>query len=127
MGISWRTESGLLFTAQELCSVLPLTNRLGIGIFNQVSAAIGYASAQYSFSVGPSISIYSMPACGAALCGRVVGLSPGGHAGASFYFTGLLGVAIDAHATWVGGGSLVLPGGVVVLVVAGPVLRWRSQ
>jgi hypothetical protein len=127
VGLSLPLESGFLLEVHELCSVLPIGGKLGIGVFNQTSAAIGYASKTSAFSIGPSLSIYAMPACGAELCGRVVGLSPGGHAQASLYFAGPVGVSIHADAAWVGGTSLVLPGGLAVMVVAGPVIRWRSE
>lgn len=123
-GLSWNTERGFLFEAQNLVSILPMGR---IGVYDQTSAAIGYASEKATFSAGPSLAVYSMVACGPVWCGRVVGLAPGGHAGASVYLAGALGVAIDAHVAWVGGSSLVVPGGVAVLVVAGPVLRWRSE
>lgn len=123
-GLSWRTESGFLFDAHNATSLLPMSR---VGIYNQTSAALGYASERATFSAGPSLAIYSMTACGKVLCGRVVGLAPGGHAAASFYFAGPFGVAINAHAAWIGGSSYVVPGGVAVLVVAGPVFRWRSE
>ncbi|MEO7327429.1 MAG: hypothetical protein ABI193_02545 [Minicystis sp.] len=124
VGLSWRTESGFLFEVHELASILPLR---GVGVFSATSIAIGYASERATFSAGPSLAAYSMTACGDVVCGRLVGLAPGGHAAATFYFAGPLGVTINANATWVGGDSLVLPGGVAVMIVAGPVLRWRSE
>jgi hypothetical protein len=126
-GISWRTASGFLFAVHDLFNVLPPIDKTGLGIYNQTSAAIGYASADSNFSAGPSFSVYSIPACGTALCGRVFGLAPGGHAQASIYISESLGVSVSGNVDWVGGGSLVLPGGVAATVVAGPVLRWSNQ
>lgn len=126
-GISWRMESGLLIAAHDLFSILPATNSDGVGVHNQTSVAFGYASENGNFSVGPSLSVYSMPACGITLCGRVVGLSPGGHAQTNVYFAGRLGVSVSANIGWVGGRSLVLPGGVAAMIVAGPVLRWSAK
>ena len=97
------------------------------GVYNHTSAALGYAWVNGSFDVGPSFSIYSMTACGATLCGTVTGVAPGGHVQASLYFNGPLGVSLTAHVDWVGGSSLVLPGGVAAMVVAGPVFRWSSK
>ncbi len=127
VSVSFPMESGLLLGVHSVCNILPVGGKLGMGISSQTSGAIGYAWKTGALSVGPSLSIYSMPACGAELCGRVVGLSPGGHAQASLYFAGPLGISIHADAAWVGGSSLVLPGGLAVMVVAGPVLRWRSE
>lgn len=78
-GIAWHMESGLLFAVQELFSVLPPIGKAEAGVSSQTSAAVGVASKSGNFSAGPSLSIYSLPACGATLCGRVVGLAAGGH------------------------------------------------
>ena len=59
LGISWRRESGFLFALHDLCSILPPSRKLGVGVYNQTSAAIGYASEKFNFSAGPSISVYS--------------------------------------------------------------------
>ncbi len=126
-GISRRLESGLLFAAQDQLNILMATNKDGVGVYNQTSIALGYASDKGNFSAGPSLSIYSMPACGATLCGRVVGLSPGGNMQANVYFAGPWGVSVSANVDWIGGSSLVLPGGVAAMVVAGPVFRWSSK
>lgn len=126
-GIAWRIDGGLLFAVQDLFSVLPPIGTAGAGVVNHTSAAIGYASKGGNFSVGPSLSFYSMPACGATLCGRVVGLSAGGHMQADVYFAELLGVSVSADVDWIGGSSRVLPGGVAAMVVAGPVFRLASR
>jgi hypothetical protein len=126
-GLSWRRENGLRFGVHDLCSILPETGRLGVGVYNQTSVSVGYVSKNVDVGMGPSFSIYSMPACGPTLCGRVVGLAPGGHARANLYFAGPLGVSVNASVDWVGGNSLVLPGGFAAMIVAGPVLRWESK
>ena len=116
-----------MLAAHDSFSILPATNNDGAGIYNQTSVTLGYASENANFSVGPSLSIYSMPACGIDLCGRVVGLAPGGHAQVSVYLVGPLGVSVSATVDWVGGNSLVLPGGVAAMVVAGPAIRWSAE
>jgi hypothetical protein len=78
--MSWRLESGVDFSVHDVFNVLPAVNKLGVGVYNQTSIAVGYAWDTANFSVGPSLSIYSIPACANAWCGRVVGLGPGGHA-----------------------------------------------
>lgn len=126
-GVAWRWESGLLLEVHGACVLLPVGSRLGIGFNGQASAAIGYASERGTVSAGPSLSLYSMPACGHALCGRVVGLAPGVQAEASYYLGGgFFGLSIQANIAWMGGQSEVWSGGVAAMVVAGPVLRWRS-
>lgn len=126
-GISWRTESGVLFAAHDHFSILPATSGAGAGVYNQTSAAVGYATKTANFSVGPSLSIYSMLTCGVTWCGRVVGVAPGGHAQVSVYFAGPLGVSLSANLDWIGGRSIVLPGGVAATVVAGPIVRWGPR
>ncbi|MFS8070856.1 MAG: hypothetical protein ACMG6S_31190 [Byssovorax sp.] len=123
----WRLESGLLFAVHDVFSILPPSNTTGLGVYNQTSATLGYASENSAISAGPSLSSYSMVACGATRCGRVAGVAPGGHVQASLYFTGTVGVSVSATVDWVGGSSLVLPGGVAAMVVAGPVFRWNSK
>lgn len=128
LGIAWRRESGFLFVAHDLFSILAPVNKAGMGVYNKTAITIGYAWEKINVSVGPSLSIYSMPACGVTfLCGRVVGVAPGGNAQADMYFTGPLGVSVSANVDWIGGRSHVLPGGVAAMIVAGPVLRWRAR
>jgi hypothetical protein len=126
-GLSWRRESGLLFAAHDLFSVLPVARRGGVGIYNQTSLAIGYASKEVDFSVGPTLAIYSMTACGVAVCGRVAGLGPGGQAQLNLFLYGQVGLSANGYVNWLGGRSQALPGGVAAMVVAGPVIRWDSR
>ena len=126
-GIAWTTSGGFLLAVHEMISILPPINNDGIGVYEQTAVVVGYAAETRNFSVGPSLSIYSMPACGAKLCGRVVGLAPGAHAQVNVYLYGRLGVSVNATVDWVGGRSMVLPGGVAAMVIAGPVLRWMPE
>jgi hypothetical protein len=125
--VSWTRGSGFLFAVHEMISIVVSTGQSGVGVYEQTSVAVGYAAEKRNFSVGPSLSIYSMSACGAMLCGRVLGIAPGGHAQVNAYLYGRLGVSVNAALDWVGGRSLVLPGGLAAMVVAGPVLRWSPE
>ena len=127
VGLGWSWENGFLFAVHDLGSILPATSKNGVGFYNQTSAAIGYASEERNFSIGPSLSFYTMPACGATLCGRVLGVGPGVHAQVNAYFFGRLGLSVNANLDWIGGRSLVLPGGLATMVVAGPIVRWMSE
>jgi hypothetical protein len=128
VGVSWRRENGFVFVVHDLFSILAPVNKAGLGVYNKTSLTIGYAWEKANVSAGPSLSVYSMPACGVSLlCGRVVGVALGGHAQADVYFAGPLGVSASAGVDWIGGRSLVLPGGVAAMVVAGPVFRWRMK
>lgn len=126
--VSWQFGSASLSVDDHL-NLLPAVNRLGVGVYNQTSASIGYAWKAGKLSIGPSLAIYSMPACSAALalCGRVLGVGPGGHAQIDVYFAGPLGVSVSANLDWIGGVSLLLPGSVAVMAVAGPILRWSPH
>lgn len=127
-GLSWRRESGFLFVVNDQFSFLTPINKAGLGVYNKISTTIGYAWKDVNLSAGPSLSVYSMPACGATLlCGRVVGVAPGGHTQADVYFAGPVGVSVSANLDWIGGRSAVLPGGVAAMVVGGPVLRWSAK
>ena len=127
VGIIWHMNGGAVLALHDLFSVLPPIGKSGFGVYNHTSAALGYAWENGQFDAGPSFSIYSMIACGATLCGRVTGVAPGGYVQASLYFDGPLGVSVSAHVDWVGGSSLVLPGGVALMVVVGPVFRWNLK
>jgi hypothetical protein len=126
-GLAWRIQSDVLFAVHDLCGILLPINKTGAGVYNQTSVAVGYVWEKGNFSAGPSLSLYSMPACGIRLCGRVAGVAPGAYARTNVYVAGPLGVSVSANVDWVGGRSLVLPGGVAAMVVAGPVLRWSAQ
>jgi hypothetical protein len=126
-GILWHIKKDILFKVHDLCSVVPPIQIGGAGVYNHTSVAVGYAWKDGDFSAGPSLAIYFMPACGDTLCGRVAGTAVGGHAQANAYIAGPLGVSAMATVDWVGGSSLVLPGQVSAVVVAGPVLRWRAK
>ncbi|WP_437314979.1 hypothetical protein [Sorangium sp. So ce385] len=126
-GISWRTKSNILIHVHDLLSVVPPIQIGGAGVYNSTAAALGYGWDHGDFSAGPSVAIYFMPACGSALCGRVAGMAAGARAQTNAYVAGPLGVSVSANVDWVDGNSLVLPGHLSVLVVAGPVLRWSVE
>jgi hypothetical protein len=127
LGILWRMNGGLTLALHDLLNILPPINNSGLGIYNHMSAAFGYAWENGYLDVGPSFSIYSMVACGTRFCGKVTGLAPGGQAQVSLYLSGPLGASVSATVDWIGGRSLVLPGGVAAMVVAGPVVRWGMK
>jgi len=117
----WRTESGFLLEAHNMFSILP--DDRSVGVHDRTSVTLGYVWDKGNVSLGPSLSFYSMPACGVAFCRRVTGAAPGGHAQTDWYFAGPLGVSVSANVAWYEGSSLTLPGSVAVMVTAGPILR----
>lgn len=122
-GVSWRTEGGFLFAVNATLGILPAVDQFGVGANGQISAALGYGWKGGSFSAGPELLIYSMPACGAERCARLKGVSPGARAQMDLYFLGPLGLSLSVSVAWLSG-SVVLPSGVAVSGLAGPVLRW---
>lgn len=125
VGVSWGGDVGVRLALHNQLSLMPTTTDLGMGYYNQTSCFIGFSTPSLDVAVGPSLSIYSTPVCNDTACGRVVGLGPGAGAEASIYMLGPLGIAVSVHIDWVGGASLLLPGGVAAMVAIGPVLRWR--
>ena len=124
----WRLDNGVIFTAQGMPSILVPSNQDGVGLYVHTAGTVGYAWEERDFSLGPSLSAYDIVACGVAVCGRVVGLAPGGHAQVNAYFLGPLGISASVDVDWIGGRSLVLHGsGVATTIVAGPVLRWTAR
>jgi len=122
VGLLWRTESGFLLEAHNMFSIVPGPK---VGVYDRTAAALGYAWKTGNFSLGPSLSVYSMLACDIVNCDRVLGAAPGVHAQTSWYFSGPLGASVSANVDWAGGSSRILPGGLVVMVTAGPVLRFQ--
>lgn len=124
VGVRRRMERGFLLEAHHMFSILPGTH---VGVYDRTAAALGYAWKTGNVSLGPSLSVYSMLACGVVICNRVVGIAPGGHIQTDWYFTEPLGASVSANLDWAGGGSRVLPGGLVVMVTAGPIVRFQVR
>lgn len=127
VAMTWSTESGVLFAMHETPSVLPAINEHGPGVYNQLAAVLGYGWKDVNLTIGPALSMYSMPACNATICRHVTGFSVGGHAQVEAYFVGRFGISASLSAEWIGGDSVVLTGSVAATVVAGPVLRWSVK
>src|SRR5262249_62282991 len=111
-----------LFAMQDMCSMLPPVNKEGVGVYNQTTVSIGYDFEKGHFSVGPSLAVYYMTACSVTLCGRVVGVAPGGRAQINYYFAGALGLSLSGSVDWIGGRGSLLPRGGRAVVGAGPVV-----
>ncbi len=127
LGVQWRSEGGFALSAENLLNLLPAANSLGIGLYNQTAVGIGYAWEKINLRIGPSLSLYSIPACTIGYCGRAVGLGLGGHVQGNLYVLGPLGVSVSANLDWVAGSSFVLAGGLIGMVMIGPVLRWDTK
>lgn len=127
VGAALRTQGGLLFGVGNFLSILPATNDDGVGVYDQTTLFFGLGSENKSITLGPSVSLYSVPASGNGHHGRVSGVAPGAALEALVYFAGPFGVVVRANVDWLSGDSLVLHDVVAATLVAGPVFRWRSE
>jgi hypothetical protein len=125
--VGFRFGDGFRIGIRDMLSILPASDSHGIGVYNQLSGTIGFAWEAVDFSLGPSFGLFSMPACGTALCAHLKGVAPGGSAQASVYFAGPLGVSARINVDWMNGVGNVLPPSVVAVFVAGPVVRWNVR
>lgn len=121
-GLLWRSES-LALSVHDHVNILPAVNRLGVGLYNQTSAAVGYAWDSGNVILGPTLAIYFMPLCGPVQCGRVLGVGPGIHAQVDAYFVGPVGASLSANLDWNGGSSPLLPGNLLAMLTGGLVVR----
>lgn len=126
VGVSWRTAGSFVLSVRDMLSILPATDSRGVGAYNHASIAVGYAWASSRLSIGPSLAVYSVPACGRDWCARLSGISPGVGAQVDYYFYRSLGISASGTVDWLTG-SAVLPAGVAVMVLVGPSLRWSSE
>ncbi|WP_437912805.1 hypothetical protein WME73_38225 [Sorangium sp. So ce302] len=123
-GWLWRKERDFRIEVHNMLSVIPGTR---VGVYDRTAVTVGYVTKTGNVSLGPSLSLYSMPVCGAVICDRVMGLAPGGRAQSDWYFAGRLGASTSLNVDWAGGSSRVLPGSVVVMVTAGPIWRFGGD
>jgi hypothetical protein len=124
VGLRWRKERDFLLEIHNMFSILPGSR---VGVHDRTSATLGYAWKTGGFSVGPSLSFYSMLACGSVVCRRVEGAAPGGHGQTDWYFAEPFGVSVSANVAWYGGSSLVLHDNIAGMVTVGPVLRLEAK
>lgn len=122
--LGWRTENGLLVEVHNMFSFIVGSR---VGIHDRTSATIGYAWRTGDLKLGPSLSIYSMMACGPVVCRRVEGAAPGGHVQADWYFLGPLGVSLSINVAWYGGHSSVLPDNTAAMISAGPIVQLEGK
>lgn len=122
-GVSVRIGDHFRLGARDMLSILPAVDRHGAGVYNQLSPTIELAWRTGNVSLGPSLGIFSMPACGTLRCTRLNGVAPGGTAQAIWYFAGRFGVSARGNVDWISGFGSVLPASLGVVIVAGPVFR----
>ncbi|AUX36193.1 uncharacterized protein SOCE836_084000 [Sorangium cellulosum] len=124
VGVLWRREKDFRIDVHNMFSIVPGSR---VGFYDRTAVTLGYVTETRNVSIGPSLSIYVMPVCGAVFCDRVMGIAPGGRAQSDWYFAGRFGASMSANVDWAGGSSLVLPGSLVVMVTAGPIWRFGGS
>jgi hypothetical protein len=125
---SVRGERGF-FVARDTASFLGATGGR-FGINNETTLGGGLFWERVNLSAGLSLAAYSLPLCGAWLCGQVRGLAPGASVRLDIfgpYLSGALGIAVDCAGTWITGNAASLWNGVSVRCSAGPLLRFTSH
>lgn len=124
IGFAW---DGWTVAVRDALSLVP-GGPHGLGVNNVVAVAGGYRWPSLTATVGLSLAQYALPACSPVLCARVMGIAPGVDGAIDWFspmLAGALGVRAAVSVGWYGGQSAVLPGGPVVTVTAGPVLRFE--
>ena len=112
--------------AHGMASILPGSGR-SLGVYVPISAALTYKWETRTFSLGPSLALFYLPACGVKYCARTTGVAPGAHAQVEAYFLGPFGVSVTGNVDWIIGDNSVLAGDVAGMIVAGPVVRWERE
>jgi hypothetical protein len=100
------------------------------GIDNETTVGGGHGWDFVSLSAGLSLVAYSLPICGARLCGPVRGVAPGTDVRLDIfgpYLSGALGISIDCAGAWITGRAAAVWTGVAGRCSAGPVFRFSSR
>ena len=117
------------FVARDTASFLGATGGR-FGINNETTLGGGLFWERVNLSAGLSLAPYSLPLCGAWLCGQVRGLAPGASVRLDLfgpYLSGALGVAVDCAGTWISGSAASIWSGVSVRCSVGPLFRFTSH
>lgn len=127
-GLSIRSERWF-FVARDTVSFLGATGGR-FGINNETTLGGGLLWESVDVSAGLSLAEFSMPICGARLCGQMRGISPGASARLDIfgpYLSGGLGISVDCAGLWIMGRASPVWSGVSVRCSAGPILRFTSR
>ena len=128
VSVSIRGERGLL-VARDTVSFLG-ANGGRFGINSDTTVGGGFFWEYVNVSAGLSLVEYSLPICGARLCGQVRGVAPGASLRTDVfgpYLSGALGISVDCAGAWITGSASPVWSGVSIRCTAGPLLRLMSH
>jgi hypothetical protein len=117
------------FVARDTVSLLGATGGR-FGINNETTLGGGHRWELVNLSAGLALVAYSLPICGARLCGPVRGVAPGTDVRLDVfgpYLSGALGVSVDCAGAWITGKAAAVWSGVSGRCSAGPVFRFSSR
>jgi hypothetical protein len=123
--VSWPQGDHFVFVIHDMLSLLLTAGNHGPGGYDHLTVAGGVAWGDGKIIVGPSLSIFSMPACGPQWCARVGGFGAGANARADLFFWGPVGLSLSGNVDVPIQSNSVLPGGPVVTGLLGAVYRIR--
>ena len=124
-GLSWRLGSNFVVVVHDMVSLLLAANSHGPGVYDHLSVAAGFAWEDGKIVAGPSLSFFSMPACGPEWCAHVNGFGAGATARVDLFFWGPAGVSLSGNVDVPIQSNSVLPGGPAWMLLAGAVFRVR--
>jgi hypothetical protein len=126
--VSLRGERGF-FVARDTTSFLGASGGR-FGVDNETTLGGGISWELVNLSAGLSLAEYSLPLCGARLCGRVHGLAPGADLRLDVfgpYLSGALGISVDCAGIWITGNASPVWSGVAARCSAGPIFRFTPR
>jgi hypothetical protein len=120
--LSWPLGGSFAFGVNEMASLLLAPNNHGPGFYNHLSGFAAITWKDGKILAGPSLTIFSMPACGPEWCANLSGFGAGGTLRLDLFQkpVGLsLGGNVDAPLK----STDLLPAGPAVMFFAGGVFR----
>lgn len=120
--LSWPLAGSFTLGVNEMASLLLAANNRGPGFYNHLSGFVAVGWKDGKILAGPSLTLFSMPACGPAWCGRLTGFGAGGTLRVDL-FERPLGVSLGCNVDVPIKSTDLLPAGPAVMFFAGGVFR----
>ena len=116
--LSWPLADNFTLGVNEMASLLLAANNHGPGFYNHVSGFAAITWTDGKILGGPSLAIFSMPACGPKWCGNLSGFGAGGTLRLDL-FQKPLGLSLGCNFDVPLKSTDLLPGGPALMFVAG--------